>query len=151
MGLISNFGFIMDLKSTTGNAKDIEKTIGKIDSYDYDLSAALYVDAFNVYLAEKGLPLIHTFKWVFASKDFVNCKVYNSTPEMLAVGRAKYMKALRDIVKYKNNGWQFIDEEADIKPKVWTSQQWLGEDAVEKKQTKFANTNVRITQDQDLL
>jgi len=35
-------GFIMDLKSTTGNAKDVEKVIAKIDAYDYDLSAALF-------------------------------------------------------------------------------------------------------------
>jgi len=144
-------GFIMDLKSTTGNAKDIEKTIGKIDSYDYDLSAALYVDAFNVYLAENDMPLIHTFKWVFASKDFVNCQVVCSTPEMLAVGRAKYTKALHSIVKYKANGWKFVDEEISIKPKPWTVMQWLGEEATEKKTTQFANSSIRVAQDQDLL
>jgi len=144
-------GFIMDLKSTTGNAKDVEKVIAKIDAYDYDLSAALYIDAFNEYLGKKGLPLLETFKWVFASKDFVNCQVYNSTPEMLEVGRAKYMKALKDIVKYKENGWVFIDEEIDIKPMPWTRQRWLEDSGPVKVEMQPERIKMFPVTDQDLL
>jgi len=107
--------------------------------------------SFNEYLGKKGLPLLETFKWVFASKDFVNCQVYNSTPEMLDVGRAKYMKALRDIVKYKENGWVFIDEEIDIKPMPWTRQRWLEDNGPVRVEMQPERIKMFPVTDQDLL
>lgn len=146
-------GIIMDLKSTTGNAKDLDKVVGKIEMYQYDLSAALYVDVFNEYYRQQKMKeRIHTFQWVFASKDYVNCKVYNSTPEMLAVGRAKYQEAIRLILKAKKNNWVFHDEISAVKPNPWTAQKWL--EGNEKPSTQIhSNTkpSVRTPDATDLL
>lgn len=145
-------GYIVDLKSTTGNCKDEHKTQGKISNYSYDLSAAFYIDVFNDYLGKLGKPLIHTFYWGFASKDYCNSKTYPSSEKILEVGRAKYEKGLKDILKYQAQEWQFYDElAAPLEPPTWEYDQWIK--GSKNPASKFDNVkpNVRQSKDGDLL
>lgn len=120
-------GFILDMKSTTGNPKLADKIKSKISSLDYDLSAALYLDAFNTYLAKEGLPLIETFKWCFDSKDTGTSKVWTASDKMIEVGRAKYMKAINNIKEAQAKDWEFQDTDNFIDPIIWDAQEWLVE------------------------
>lgn len=119
--------FIMDMKSTTGNPKDGEEIAKKIASLHYDLSAAFYLDAFNVYLGENGLPLIEEWKFCFDSKTSGTSKVWTATEDMIKVGRAKYMKGLNAIKKAKAEGWKFPDSDSPIDVKSWDKMEWLKE------------------------
>lgn len=120
--------YIMDMKSTTGNPKDKKKVVKKIEDMDYDLSAALYLDAFNEYLGKQGLPLIEQFLWSFESKDLGTSKVYAATDEMIKVGRAKYMEGLRKIKEAKAAGWEFEDTLSFVGPSSFAKMDWLQKD-----------------------
>ncbi len=133
--------FIADMKSTTGNPKDAEVIMKKIASLNYDLSAALYLDAFNVYLGEKGLPLIEEWKFIFDSKDSGTSKVWTATEDMIKVGRAKYMKGLELIKKYQANGWVFEDSDDLIDVASWDKLTWI----------KKTETKQVVEDDADLL
>jgi len=117
--------FILDMKSTTGNPKDQKKIKKTISDRDYDLSAALYLDAFNKYLSDNNLPLIKQWKFCFDSKDLGTSKVWTATEDMLRVGRAKYMEGLRLIKKYRSLGWDFQDEDSMIDVEAWTKSEWI--------------------------
>jgi len=101
-------GFIMDLKSMTGNAKDEGTIIKAIRDRNYDMSAALYIDCFNSKLGNKEQ--IKDFYWVFASKNYANCRVYRMTPELYELGKSKYLKAINSIVEARDNDWKYEDK-----------------------------------------
>lgn len=113
-------GVISDLKSTTGNAKNAYEMQSKVSSYQYDLSAALYLDIFSL-ASDEGY---HTFVWLFASKDMGNAKAYRATDRNIMVGRAKWRKAVIDLAYYINNDWTFTDSLGEIGPSVY-SLEWL--------------------------
>ena len=144
-------GFILDLKSTTGNCKDLFKTQNKISNYNYDLSAALYLDVFNTFLKNAGAAPLHTFYWGFGSKDYVNFKVYRATPDNLQVGRKKYMKGIELINKHAALGWKFPDEISDIGPIPWEKDLWLNQEGENKNQHSTNKPSVRTVRDGDLL
>lgn len=104
--------FILDLKSTTGNARSWLTVQDKIKGYKYDLSAALYLDLFN--LPKEGR--IKEFLWTFASKDYFNCKTWRATEENIFVGRKKYVKAIHSFMAIKRNNFQLFDEVGEIGP-----------------------------------
>ncbi len=112
-------GFILDLKSTKGNAKNLQKTRYKTSDFVYDLSAGMYVDLFNAwYIIQGEAPPFKTFWWVYASKDYSNCKSYWSGvgpggeigDKTLRVGRAKWVKAAKDISRFHHLDWEIPDE-----------------------------------------
>ena len=113
-------GIISDLKSTTGNCKNAHEMQGKVNSYQYDLSAALYLDVFSMASNED----YHTFVWLFASKDMGNARAYRATDKNIMVGRAKWKKAILDLAFYLNNNWTFTDSLGEIGPSVY-SLEWL--------------------------
>lgn len=113
-------GVISDLKSTTGNCKNTYEMQGKVNSYQYDLSAALYLDVFSMASNED----YHTFVWLFASKDMGNARAYRASDKNLMVGRAKWKKAIVDLAFYINNNWQFTDSLGEIGPSVYALE-WL--------------------------
>jgi hypothetical protein len=113
-------GIISDLKSTTGNCKNAHEMQGKVNSYQYDLSAALYLDVFSMASEEE----YHTFVWLFASKDMGNARAYKATDRNIMVGRAKWKKAILDLAFYLNNNWTFTDSLGEIGPSVY-SLEWL--------------------------
>ncbi len=111
-------GFGMDLKSTTGlllGSKGTYKCLQTIAGLDYDLSAALYLDAANKVLKKvaeiKGTEYVPITKWywVFASKDYRSCKILQASDAMLQNGRKKYTMALELLDKYEKSGWESED------------------------------------------
>jgi hypothetical protein len=104
--------YILDLKSTSGNAKSPAVVLDKNKTYKYDLSAALYMDLFN-------LPLegaISKFLWTYASKDKLNSKTWVATSENIYVGRKKYVKAIHTFMACKRNGFELYDSLGEIGP-----------------------------------
>lgn len=101
-------GYIGDLKSLTGNARDESTVIKATRDRNYDMSAALYIDVFNSVLPAKEQ--IKNFYWVFASKDYANCRTYRMNSKMYELGKSKYMKALFNISEGIACDWKFKDD-----------------------------------------
>lgn len=107
--------FILDLKSTSGNAKSERQMRDKISYYSYDLSAALYLDVFE---AVTGQPYKH-FIWTFASKDHMNSRSYLASQANIHVGRAKYSKAILKIADGLSSNWTFDDCLGVLEPNTY--------------------------------
>lgn len=120
---------IDDLKTTTGNVRDVVKIKNKVKSLNYDLSAAFYVDVVNycIDLFELDRPKIETFRWIFGSKDKDSAQVYDGKA-YLAMGRAKYKKAIELIHKHSANGWKFPEEIIDLEPFAYEVSDWIKPD-----------------------
>ncbi len=103
--------FILDLKSTTGDAESESAMRSKLSYYQYELSAALYLDMFSLVKPE-----LEDFLWTFASKDFHNSKTYVASKENIRVGRAKYMRAILKLVDLMNNNWEIPDSLGVLEP-----------------------------------
>ena len=99
-------GIISDLKSTGGNCKNKHDIEAKVASYEYDLSASLYLDIFTAATGE----LYHTFAWLFASKDMGNSKTWLASERQKIVGRYKWRNAVVLLAKYISEDWIFSDE-----------------------------------------
>lgn len=112
--------YILDLKSTSGNAKDERGMRQKVSSFVYDLSAAMYLDIFSLITDEK----FDNFYWTFASKDIGNCKTYLADKENILIGRAKWKKAVLSIAFYTKNDWKFEDELGLLLPNFY-EKEWL--------------------------
>jgi hypothetical protein len=104
--------FILDLKSTTGNAKSEKKIKDTISYYNYDLSAALYLDIFSLATGRD----YRDFIWTFASKDYFNSRSYRASESNIMIGRAKYTKALIRIAEGIKSNWVFNDYLAVVEP-----------------------------------
>ena len=118
--LLGDTGFILDLKSTTGNVKDARSMRTKVSSYSYDLSAALYLDIFTA----AGGRLYKTFIWTFASKDYGNCQNYIASDTNIKIGRAKWSKAVCLLVERIESGWKFPDEMMILEPQFFETE-WI--------------------------
>ncbi len=104
--------FILDLKSTTGNARSEPAMRGKISYYNYDLSASLYLDVFSLL---RGFQM-DLFIWTFASKDMHNCKSYRASRANILVGRAKWVKGIIKMAEGARNDWQLYDSLGVLEP-----------------------------------
>ncbi len=104
--------FVLDLKSTTGNARSMTVVQDKIKYYTYDLSASLYLDIFNLVVGGT----LSKFIWTFASKDCFNSRSYVATNRMIQVGRAKWKKAVLTLAIVKKNKWEVTDSMGEIEP-----------------------------------
>jgi hypothetical protein len=82
-------GIILDVK-TSGYDVDIESVKQTIKDFRYDLSAALYMEAFSQYY---GKPF--DFYFIFTSKQQPDCQVYR-------LGLDSFNAAKRDILKAAN-------------------------------------------------
>lgn len=121
-------GYVLDLKSTTGNVRDAHSIKTKINKYSYDLSAAFYLDVVAKCVKEYKLDLVvpTDFFWIFSSKDEGgNSQTYRATKSMIELGRRKYQLALDMIRKYKGCGWVFEDSVVDLDPLVWDLNEWV--------------------------
>lgn len=146
-------GYIADLKSTTGNSKDANKTRNKISSYSYDLSAAMYVDLFNARFITEDKPYrITTFWWCFASKDYSNAQAYFTgigpggevEDSNLKVGRAKWRKAVAQIAKYQELEWDIPEEAVGLAAQPWELE-WIQKGDSDKT-TKLNNNKTKVKQ-----
>jgi hypothetical protein len=106
---------VLDLKSTTGNAKDSKLIRKKIFELQYDLSAALYLDIFSPLMPTP----ISEFVWTFASKDFFNCRSYIASQDVIKIGRKKWSKAVVTLAEGMDCDWKFEDFMDFVTPPVW--------------------------------
>lgn len=104
--------FILDLKSTSGNAKSEFQMRQSVSKYNYDLSAALYLDVFSAILNKR----LTDFIWTFASKDTFNSRSYLASENNIRVGRAKWKKAILNIAKGIKDDWTFEDSLGILEP-----------------------------------
>ena len=103
-------GQIIDVK-TTGDATD-KFTIGKtIARFDYDLSAALYVDAFSKYFDNE-----FDFFFLFINKMTNEIEVLKASKKLLENGRRKYKKSIQLLKEARESGKYFKEgiQEVDI-------------------------------------
>ena len=91
-------GWVIDLK-TTSDPVDKFSAAKTIIRYDYDLSAALYVDAFNKYTGKE-----HDFLFVFLNKQNNDIAVLKASDNLLENGRRKYRAAIRGLLNARKTG-----------------------------------------------
>lgn len=108
--------YIQDIK-TTGEIVNEVSTRRKIAQFGYDLSAALYLDAFR----QEGFD-IESFIWVFSSKSYQSCKVFKASEQMLENGRIKYKRALDTIKRYQDKNWDLTNDVVELSPIEWDVQ-----------------------------
>ncbi|MAV64728.1 MAG: hypothetical protein CMG00_06010 [Candidatus Marinimicrobia bacterium] len=89
---------IHDIK-TTYSGLDKENVLTTILKYNYDLSAALYVDAFTQWTGRE-----HSFNFIFMNKKDGSIEVYRASDELIANGRRKYKKSLKNLAKARESG-----------------------------------------------
>lgn len=143
---------IADLKSTSGNVKNVYSIRNKIKEYYYDLSAALYLDIFNAALYRENVEVIPAdkFYWIFASKDAPQCKTYLATPKMISVGRSKWKKAVNMLADHITRNWTFVDELDTLDPLPF-EEEWLTNNQ-EPRGTRYGSTQkVTLISDIDVL
>lgn len=112
--------WILDLKSTSSKAKNVRDIVRAIEMYQYDMSAALYLDMFNIYLENP----VNDFYWVFAQKDVSNSKTWLASKDSIRVGRAKWRKAIIDLASCISQNWTFRDELGVVEPSYW-DKEWI--------------------------
>lgn len=127
-------GYIADLKSMSGDPGDTKAIFYKIKDLNYDMSAAQYIDMFNLWAIEDGRgPIFKEFYWTFASKTLPICQNYLCDEVLLQVGRAKFKKAVRELVKYTQNSWTFEEELKYIECDELEASKWLTDKPARKK------------------
>lgn len=104
--------FVLDLKSTRGNAKNERAMRNKVSELNYDLSAALYLDIFSAAKQKK----MSEFVWTFASKDFFNCKSYIASTDNISIGRAKWKLAVLALADGMEFDWEVPDSMGILEP-----------------------------------
>ena len=111
--------FVSDLKSTSANARIDGSIRNSISNYKYDLSAALYLDMFNLIN-----PSVREFIWIFASKEARNCATWRASRNNILVGRAKYMKAMVKLADCAQANWELVDCLREAEPMPY-EMEWL--------------------------
>lgn len=145
-------GHLADLKSTTGNPKDAKSIKDKVRNYWYDMSASLYVDAFNAYaLYTYGEEKFKDFYWSFATKDNPICQHYRCTSTMFSLGRAKYKKAIIDLAKFSSKGWEFEEEIISLDPAPFEVAEWSEQPKQEEQKTFVKPQPKPVSNGEDLL
>lgn len=104
-----DFGSINDVKTTSDNIDNVKSAERVCAIYDYDLSAALYVDIFTMVT---GKP--HDFYFCFLSKNNGECRMYKASEQMLEVGRRKYKEAIEKLKKARESGVYYINRIEEI-------------------------------------
>lgn len=116
--------FGCDPKSMQGNLIGIKgkyRCQQQIAGLDYDLSAALYMDAYNLLIEminkQKGKEVykpLTAWYWLFASKEFAHCRIFKATEKMLKNGRKKYKIAIELLKKYEASNWELKEFEEQV-------------------------------------
>ena len=98
------FGLIVDVKTTSD---PIDKfSIGKtIARYDYDLSAALYIDVLQEQLGTE-----QTFVFCFLSKITNEVELYQASDDMIENGRRKYKAAIKILKEARRTGIYYSED-----------------------------------------
>lgn len=118
------FNRAADPKSTTGELTGLKGRIAcqqKIAGLNYDLSAALYMDAWNELVkllkkkTGKDYPVLKEWFWIFDSKDHNSLRIFKASELMLENGRTKYRKAIDSFKEYEKKKWkiEIFDERVE--------------------------------------
>lgn len=99
---------VVDLK-TTGDGCDKMSVMRTCGRYSYDLSAALYVDAFS-----QGFKQKVSFYFIFIGKEPVDVAIYKASKEFLDNGRRKYLVAISGLKQAIKEDKYFSDEIQEI-------------------------------------
>lgn len=103
--------FLSDLKSTSGRANKAESIRQAISKYQYDLSAALYLDMFALIRPE-----VTAFIWIFASKNDPIAGTWIASERQIMVGRAKWMWAVKRLADLSAANWEVVDYLREAEP-----------------------------------
>lgn len=100
-------GYILDVKTTSSSlaTPSIQSTIMK---YDYDLSAALYMDVANQYGKK-----CDNFFFLFVNKKDCDILVCKASPALIENGRRKYKAAIAKFKQLKAEGFFELNKEQD--------------------------------------
>ena len=140
-----NVCYGLDLKSTKGNCKSKFKIQNTVSNYNYDLSSALYVDVLNAHFEEINSPFrVQNYYLGFASKDYCNSQVWRMDEKSLAVGRAKYTKALTEIKNAIKRDWKIDHAVIDLTPAQFELA-WLDNGEIKETKHKPSPNVVRAT------
>ena len=104
------YGQIIDVKTTSDPVDRF--AVGKtVVRFDYDLSAALYVDAFTKYFGNE-----FEFYFLFINKMSNEIEVLKASKNLLENGRRKYKKSIELLKKARETGKYFEEgiQEVDI-------------------------------------
>lgn len=108
-------GYILDVK-TTSKPLTKDALMGSIASLHYDLSVALYVDAFSK-INNKPLD----FYFIFVNtKDTLDVEVFKASPMLINNGRKKYKKAINIMNKCLKSGIWKSEEVEEIDVPFWS-------------------------------
>ena len=100
-----DFGSINDIKTTGDNVDNIRGAAMVCSNFDYDLSAALYVDVVSMVT---GKP--HDFYFTFLSKQNGECRMYKASESMLERGRQKYREAIEKLKEARESGIYYVNK-----------------------------------------
>lgn len=89
---------IVDLK-TTGFGTSLEEVQAATMKWSYDLSAALYTDAYTQFTGKQ-----HDFYFVYLSKKYNSCEVFKASEQLLENGRKKYKEAIETLKRNRASG-----------------------------------------------
>jgi len=94
-------GMIIDVK-TSSDPVDKFSAAKTIIRFDYDLSAALYVDAFKKYTGQD-----HEFIFAFLNKQNGDVGILKASEALLENGRKKYKTAIKRLAEAEKSGVYF--------------------------------------------
>lgn len=103
--------FVSDLKSTSGRATQKYSVRNSISKYKYDLSAALYLDLFNLVQED-----VSAFVWIFASKENPCAATWVASKKQILVGRAKWSWAVKRLADLSRANWELVDYLREAEP-----------------------------------
>jgi len=103
-------GMIIDVK-TSSDPVDKFSAAKTIIRFDYDLSAALYVDAFKAYTGQD-----HDFIFAFLNKQNGDVGILKASEALLENGRKKYKTAIKNLAEAEKTGIYFKEgiQEVDL-------------------------------------
>ena len=103
-------GMIIDVK-TTSDPVDKFNAAKTIIRFDYDLSAALYVDAFKKYTGQD-----YNFVFAFLNKQNGDVGILKASEALLENGRKKYKTAIKKLAEAEKSGVYFKEgiQEVDL-------------------------------------
>jgi len=144
-------GYGVDLKSTGKNAKSVYDIQSSMESFNYDMSAAMYMDLYNVWAAQNNAKRMTEFYWPFASKTVGNCQVYSATSDLIRVGRLKYKRAIQLIKEHTAAGWVFEDTVEELRPMKFVCDNWLTDSPKKEVKTYPKQQPITKSELEDLL
>ena len=108
-------GMIIDVK-TSSDPVDKFSAAKTIIRFDYDLSAALYVDAFKQYTGKD-----HDFIFAFLNKQTGDVGILKASEALLENGRKKYKTAIKNLAEAEKTGIYYKEGIQEVDLPSWAA------------------------------